>query len=556
MFKKRIFTLMATCAFIVSLSAQSAAYEWRGCMIDVSRHFFSVDFLKKQIDAFQDIGINKLHLHLTDAAGWRLEIKRYPLLTSKAAWRTQEDWNKWWVNNDRRYASEFTPGAYGGYYTQEQMRDLVAYAADRGVEIVPEIEMPGHSEEVLATYPKLACNGIFDGQGDLCPSNDLTVQFMQNVLDEVMSIFPSPYIHIGGDEASMAAWEKCASCSQRKAELGIKSNQELQDHFVREMMQYVISKGRKPIAWDEALCEGLPKGSVIMVWRGLEKAQHAVDLGYDVILSPSAYCYLDYYQDAPIVEPYAFGTYLPLEQTYLLKDALIDSPHVLGVQGNLWTEFIPTGAHAEYMLYPRIIAIAEIGKAGKEIEPFKEFRFNTLHTLNQLSQNGYNTFDLRTEQGHRSESLVDIVNRASKGRVIYNQPMNETYPASGENALIDGKRGDWNHNDKRWQGFKGKNCLDVTVDLRKAIEISSVGMDFMQSDVAWIYLPSELTIALSADGKTYNEVANFKIVKRPSNRLFFQNLGWTGKQKARYIHIVASSPTPDDWIFLDEILVK
>ena len=556
MLRKPIALLAALTLALTGLSAQRIAYEWRGCMIDVSRHFFTVDFLKKQVDALSEAGINKLHLHLVDAGGWRLEIKQFPRLTEVGAWRTQAGWDEWWIGNDRQYASADTEGAYGGYYTQSEMRDLVTYAQARGVDVVPEIEMPGHSAEVMAAYPSLACNHTYEGQSDLCPGNLETRLFMQKVLDEVMDIFPSKYIHIGGDEADMNKWDDCTLCRRAKEQLGLKSNKELQDQFVAEMMQYVIDRGRTPIGWDEVLCDRLPRGSVIMVWRGIEKAVEAASLGYEVIMAPSNYCYLDYYQDDPTREPFAFGTYLPFEQTCALTDALIDSPHLIGVQGNLWTEFIDTPEHAEYMLYPRILAIGEIGRTAGQPGDYADLRRRIADQADRLRERGYHPFDLRAEKGHRPESLSDVQHLATGARVDYIKPWNPSYAAAAESTLTDGKRGDWNHNDNRWQGFKGDSCLDVVIDLGRPTKISRVKACFMQSDVAWIYLPASMEIAFSKNGKKFHTAWHKEQAKEPRRQLHFEEWGWEGRAKTRYIRLRASATSPDEWVFTDEVTVE
>ncbi len=268
------------------------AYEWRGAMLDVSRHFLSIDFLKRHIDILAGYKINRLHLHLTDAAGWRMEIKKYPRLTEFAAWRPQENWKDWWFG-ERLYAEEGSAGAYGGYYTQEELRGLVEYAAERGMMIVPEIEMPAHSEEVLTAYPELSCTHEPYRQSDFCPGNPATYEFLENVLLEVMDVFPSEYIHIGGDEAGKASWRSCPLCQRKMAELGLEDVDELQAHLVAHMGRFLAEHGRKLIGWDEILDETLTEGSTVMVWRGIEIAGKAARMGYDVVLSPGSHCYFD-----------------------------------------------------------------------------------------------------------------------------------------------------------------------------------------------------------------------------------------------------------------------
>ena len=227
-------------------------FPYRGLHVDVSRHFRSVDFLKKQMDAMAMFKMNRMHIHLTDAAGWRMQIDAYPRLTEFAAWRPQHTWKEWWAG-DRHYCEAAEPGAYGGYYTKEQLKELVEYAHERHIEIIPEIEMPGHSEEVLAAYPELSCAGKPYSQGEFCPGNEETFRFLETVLDEVMVVFPSEYIHIGGDEANKTHWKTCPKCQQRMLEEGLADVDELQSYMIKRMARYVESKGRKVIGWDEIL---------------------------------------------------------------------------------------------------------------------------------------------------------------------------------------------------------------------------------------------------------------------------------------------------------------
>lgn len=247
-------------------------FGYRGLMIDVSRHFFPPSFIKKMIDLIGLYKINTLHMHLTDAAGWRIEVKKYPALTAQAAWRTSYGWKKWW-NSDRDYVNEGEATAYGGYYTQLEARELVAYAQKRGITIIPEIEMPGHSEEVIAAYPQLGCVGGKKGQGEFCLGNDSTFTFMQDVITEMMDIFPSTYIHIGGDEAGKSNWKSCSKCQQRIKDNQLKDEFELQSYAIRRMEKFISSKGRQLLGWDEILEGGLAPGARVMSWRG-EKGRH------------------------------------------------------------------------------------------------------------------------------------------------------------------------------------------------------------------------------------------------------------------------------------------
>ena len=567
---------------------ESPAFQWRGCMIDVSRHYFPMSFLEKQVDVLAGMGINRLHLHLVDAAGWRMEIKAYPSLTTNTAWRTESDWDKWWVGEDRRYCSQDAPGAYGGYYTQEELRKLVGYAALKGITIVPEIEMPGHSEEVIAAMPQLNCQpekhvkltpkgkavgghvGTMKNTGDVCPGNEAVYEFFQNVLLEVMDVFPSEYIHIGGDEAGKANWDSCARCKELKRKLGTSDKEALQAYLIRRMTRWLNQQGRKVIAWDEVV-EGLKNKAVdipvssdrlaIMLWRNPATAREAIGMGHDVIMAPSAYCYLDYYQDAPQTQPRAIGGFLPLSRVYAFDPYEEMTPeeqkHVLGVQGNLWTEYIETPEHAEYMLYPRMLAIAEIGKLGANRPSWDTFRKQALKTLKRLRKQGVNAFDLAHEEGPRPESRQPVEHKAVGAKVLYNKPYSPHYVAAGETTLTDGLRGDYSHGDGRWQGFVTGDCLDVVVDLGQLTDIKEVSLDFMQNSGAWIYLPASLLISASADGENYLTLVEETTARKTNVGTEFRRYSWHGKlSDIRYVRVQGTATGEGEWLFTDEIIVR
>ena len=293
-------------------------FPYRGLHVDVSRHFRSLDFLKKQIDAMAMFKMNRIHLHLTDAAGWRMQIDSYPRLTSFAAWRPQHTWKEWWAA-ERLYAEEGQDGVYGGYYTKEQMRELVEYARQKHIEVIPEIEMPSHSEEVLAAYPELGCSGEAYKDSDFCIGNEAVFEFLEKVLTEVMEVFPSKYIHIGGDEAGKKHWKTCPKCQQRMQDEGLANVDELQSYMIRRIERFVNSKGRQIIGWDEILEGGLAPEATVMSWRGTEGGIEAMNQGHDVIMTPGRYCYLDHTQDAPFQEPESIGGYLPLDSVYVYE---------------------------------------------------------------------------------------------------------------------------------------------------------------------------------------------------------------------------------------------
>lgn len=367
-------------------------FSYRGLHLDVSRHFFPLSFVKKYIDLMALYKFNNFHWHLTDGAGWRLQIKKYPELTNKAAWRTHTVWKDWWQNG-RQYIEEGRPNASGGYYTQEEAKELVKYAADRGINVIPEIEMPGHSEEVLAVYPELSCSGKPYTQSEFCIGNPKTFEFLQGVIDEVLEIFPSKYIHIGGDEADKNHWKSCPKDQALMKKEGLKSVDELQSFAIRKMDKYLQSRGRILVGWDEILDGGLTPGAVVMSWRGESGGIKAANAGHDVIMTPGEFLYFDSYQTDPRTQPEAIGGFLPLEKVYSYNPVPSElnkenEKHVLGAQANLWAEYIPTTNHVEYMVFPRALALAEVNwtpKENKNVDDFKKEVTIPLHDLAEIT---------------------------------------------------------------------------------------------------------------------------------------------------------------------------
>jgi len=354
----------------------SPRFSYRGMHLDVSRNFFPVSFIKKYLDLMALYKYNTFHWHLTDGPGWRLEIKKYPELTSKAAFRTHNTWKEWW-KSPRKYINEGSPNAYGGFYTQEDAKEIVAYAARRGITVIPEIEMPGHSEEVLAIYPELSCSGKPYQSGEYCIGNPGTYAFLENVLVEVMAIFPSTYIHVGGDEANTKHWEQCDKCQKLKHEKGLKNEHELQSYLIKHMEQFLKAHGRKLLGWDEIIDGGLPEDATVMSWRGMSGGIKAVQQNHDVVMTPGE-TYLDAYQSDPTTQPEAIGGFLPIKRVYdfepVPQELTSDQArHILGTQANLWTEFMPTSYQVEYMAYPRALAFAEVAWTPKENKDFEDF---------------------------------------------------------------------------------------------------------------------------------------------------------------------------------------
>ena len=536
-------------------------FAYRGLMLDVSRHFSTKEFIKKQIDALAYYKINRLHLHLTDAAGWRLEIKKYPLLTEFAAWRTDPTWKQWW-NGGRKYVRCDAPGTYGGYYTQDDIREILEYARQHYITVIPEIEMPSHSEEVLAAYPQLSCSGEPYKNSDFCVGNEETFTFLENVLTEVMELFPSEYIHIGGDEAGKSAWKTCPKCQKRMKDEHLANVDELQSYLIHRIEKFLNNHGRHLLGWDEILQGGIAPNATVMSWRGEEGGIAAVTSGHRAIMTPGAYCYLDSYQDAPYSQPEAIGGYLPLKKVYSYNPVPASltaeqAKLVYGVQGNLWVEYIPTPEHVEYMIYPRILALAETAWSAPERKSWPDFHARALSAVADLQAKGYHPFDLKKEIGSRPESLQSVSHLALDKKVIYNSPYSSHYPAQGNTALTDGIRGDWTYGDGSWQGFISDNRLDVTIDMEKETSIHSVTAAFMQVVGAEVFLPETVVISISDDGTHFTELRNqhFEVSKETPIR--FTDISWQGEAKGRYVRYQAQAGSEfGGWIFTDEIIVK
>lgn len=599
------------------------AFGYRGLMLDVSRHFFPIPFLKKYIDLMSLYKLNTFHWHLTDGAGWRLEIKKYPELTSKAAWRTDANWKYWW-NNGRQYAEMGSPNAFGGYYTAEQAKDLIRYAAKRGITIIPEIEMPAHTEEVLAAYPHLSCYGLPYKNSEFCIGNEDTFRFLQNVLDEVLEIFPSRYIHIGGDEADKSAWKKCPKCQKIIKDFDLKDEHGLQSYAVKRMETYLNSKGRKLIGWDEILEGGLAPDATVMSWRGEKGGIEAANSGHDVIMTPGSHLYFDAYQTNPIGQPEAIGGYLPLPKVYAYqprsKEINSDKQkHVLGVQANLWTEYMPTTNQVEYMAFPRALALAEVAWTPEQNKNWNDFQLRLQKhylLLQRLNVNYYApsnelsilskfniaekkavvnisseqfkpeiryTVDgsnpvagsaLYTEAGiplnasakvkavifknevpmGKIQELELDVHRAIGKKVTYNNKWSNSYPAQKGITLVNGQSGDLTYGDGQWQGFLGD--FDVTVDMDLSSPLTQLKIRFMQLTGPGVYMPANVTVAISEDGK------EFKIIQCLENDVPYTDASLRFKtfvfdlkgNTARYLRITGKNEKKG-FMFSDEVVV-
>jgi len=379
-------------------------FAWRGLMLDVGRYMYPVEFLKKFIDLMALYKYNTFHWHLTEDQGWRIEIKRYPRLTEIGAYRTSSP------PPEDRLGNDHTP--YGGYYTQDEIREIVAYAADRFITVVPEIEMPGHAQAALAAHPHLGCVGegyVVSPKWNIhkevyCAGNPDVYAFLENVLAEVFDLFPGEFVHIGGDECLKDRWRECPKCQALLQREGLRDEDELQSYFIHRMEGFLNEHGRRLIGWDEILEGGLAPNATVMSWRGSQGGIDAASAGHDVVMTPNTHCYFDYYQSEDREnEPPTIGGHLPLRQVHTF-DPTMGIPadktgHVLGGQGNIWTEHMPTSALVEYMTYPRACALAEAlwtSDLGRDFDDFKERLDAHLPRLDALAV-GYRK--PRVEQG-------------------------------------------------------------------------------------------------------------------------------------------------------------
>lgn len=370
-------------------------FPWRGMHLDVCRHFFSTDFVKKYIDYLAFLKLNTFHWHLTEDQGWRIEIKKYPKLTEIGAWRKGTMIGAY-------SEQKFDTIRYGGFYTQEEIKEVVAYAKQRHITVIPEIEMPGHALAALAAYPELSCTsgpfevaqkwGVFDDV--YCPKEE-TFVFLQNVLDEVLELFPSEYIHIGGDECPKTRWKTCNHCQNLMKKEGLKDENELQRYFITRIEKYLNSKGRQIIGWDEILEGGLAPNAAVMSWRGTEGGIEAAKQKHNVVMSPGGYCYFDHYQGNPKNEPLAIGGHTTLEKVYSFNPipeelSKEDEKYILGAQANVWTEYILNEKHVEYMVFPRILALSEVVWGTSDKGKYDQFAERVIAFFPRLEKMGIN----------------------------------------------------------------------------------------------------------------------------------------------------------------------
>ena len=598
--------------------ADAPRFAYRGMHLDVARHFFSVDEVKRYIDVMAIHKLNTLHWHLTDDQGWRIEIKRYPELTAVGSIRKATVVRKEWGTYDD------TP--YGGFYTQDEIRDVVKYAADRGVTVIPEIDLPGHMLAALTAYPELGCTGgpyeVWGrwGVADdvLCPGREKTFEFLEGVLTEVMELFPSEYIHIGGDECPKVRWEKCPRCQAKIRQLGLKDDGEhtaehyLQSYVTDRIGKFLAQHGRRIIGWDEILEGRAPSDAVVMSWRGSEGGIAAAKLGHDVIMTPNSHFYFDYYQSLDTdAEPFGIGGYIPMEQVYSYDPAFPEltpeqQKHILGVQANLWTEYVLSDEHLEYMLLPRLAALSEVQWCLPETKDWNRF-IGSFRMDEIYSQMGYEfakhifgvtasyavdpekggvVMTLTTQGGAPIRYTLDgsdptassplykapvtigesctfkaaalregmqtpvyarkfDFNKATGRRIALNAAPTLKYTYGGASLLVDGYRGGPVYSNGAWIGFLNEP-LDVTIDMQGAKPYSAVTVESLVEKGEWVFPPSSVGVYLSDDGSEFTEAALMSVPQEtagsPDGVKPFKVL--FPETSARYLRVVARTVDP------------
>ncbi|MCU4157931.1 family 20 glycosylhydrolase [Carboxylicivirga sp. A043] len=552
-------------------------FGWRGMMLDVSRHFFTKDEVKELIDYLAFHKINVFHWHLVDDQGWRIEIKKYPKLTEVGAWRVDREDLPWHARPPMKNGETAT---YGGFYTQDEIREVVAYAQKRFITVVPEIEMPGHTTSSLAAYPEYSCTGgpfnvmpggLWPITDIYCAGNDATFDFIEDILSEVMELFPSKYIHIGGDEANKAEWEKCKRCQARIKNEKLADEHALQSYFIKRIEQFLLSNNRVLIGWDEILEGGLAPNATVMSWRGFKGGIEAANGGHDVVMTPTSHCYLDYYQGPIDSEPLAFNGYIPLQKVYdfnpipegLSPEA---AKHILGGQGNLWTEHVPNKEHMQYMAFPRMAALAEVLWTKESKRDWKDFSQRIKNIGDAYDNMGFNYaksmytvqfesvfnekekqvgLELATEipvvdiyytmdgteptvssnkydkpikinasvevkassfnKGMRlgnSSSINFSIHKATAKPLKYDTKPSRKFKGDTEITLVNSLRGSRNFSDGNWQGFEGDD-LEVIIDLEEVKELSQITVGCLHQTGSWIFLPQEIVVQTSLDGHKY-----------------------------------------------------
>ena len=597
-------------------------FPYRGMHLDVSRHFFPVDSVKKFIDILALHNMNRFHWHLTDDQGWRIEIKKYPELTQIGAQRKETVIGR----NSGKYDGK--PYGEGMFYTQDEIRDVIAYAQERFITIIPEIDLPGHQLAAITTYPDLGCTGgpyeVWTqwGVSDdvICAGNEKAMTFLEDVLGEVIDLLPSEYIHVGGDECPKVRWKSCPKCQARIKAEGIKGDSKhtaeeyLQSYVISRMEKFVESKGRHIIGWDEILEGGLAPNATVMSWRGVDGGIEAAKQKHNVIMTPNSYLYFDYYQSTDTEhDPLAIGGYLPLERVYSFEPTAgipeEYKKYVTGVQANLWTEYIPTFSQVEYMVLPRMDALAEVQWTNAP-KDFKAFLPRLVRMTELYDRLGYNyakhIFDIRasfTTDGDKGEIVVTLetegsadihytldgseptatspkyeaplrikqnaevkavavrptgnsrifsekidFNKATAKPVTLKVAPSRGYDFNGGPELTDGLSGNDNYKTGRWLGFQGKD-LDAVIDLKEPTEFSKVSFNTNVVKGDWIMGAAGVTVKVSDDGQNFKEVAS-KVIpslgKDDKDGLYPQEISFD-PVKARYVEVIIKSDKLPTW---------
>lgn len=601
-------------SFPAGVITDSPRFAYRGAMLDTSRHLFPVDSIKSYIDMLALHNINRFHWHITDDQGWRIEIKALPELTKKGSMRKGTC-----IGHDFS-TSDNTP--YGGYYTQAQIKELVKYAADRHITIVPEIDMPGHMLAALTAYPNLGCTGgpyeVWQrwGVSDdvLCAGNPEVLKFIDTVLGEVVELFPSEYIHVGGDECPKSRWKECPKCQAKAKELGFVKGkhtveEQLQSYIIKHASKFLTNKGRKMIGWDETLEGGLAPGAVVMSWRGEEGAIEAAKMGHDAIMTPTSYMYFDYYQALDRTgEPDAIGGYVPVSKVYSFNptpNSLTDAEkkRIIGVQANLWTEYIPTYKGVEYMELPRMAALSEVQWTDAKDKDYNDFVKRIPQLTNIYDRNGYryatHVFDVVADLNpNPATNTVDVtfstvdnspiyytldgseptaqsmryskplaINKSSVIKAVAIRPTGATrvfsdsitfnkatcraitiaeephsrYRGAGAKGLVDGKFGTNQFADGNWLGFNNAD-LNATINLGEPTEISSATIRTYVETGNWIFDITSMKVEVSEDGVNYREVASKSVPVEEKNTMEIRNHTLTfDPVKVQYVRVIATS---------------
>ncbi len=563
-------------------------FEWRGMMLDCCRHFMEKDFVKRYIDLLAYHKMNKFHWHLTEDQGWRIEIKKYPELTAHGAWRIEDDGS-----------------VYGGFYTQDDIREIVAYAQSKHIDVIPEIELPGHSVAAVSTFPYLSCTGdsipVNNRWGvhkDVyCAGKETTFEFLQNVMDEVVELFPYEYIHIGGDESPKFRWENCNNCQNRIKEEGLKDEHELQSYFITRMEKYLNAKGRRIIGWDEILEGGLAPSATVQAWRGFDGAMEAAKQGHDAIVSPTSHAYFDYsIETTDLKQVYSFE---PIPEG--LDSSL--HKHILGGECNMWTERAPQ-AEIDDRMFPRLLAMSEVLWSQAAQRDFSHFHKRVQSHYKRLDylgvkygfeskavavdasynketeqfeinlipgQAGYDVYYTLDGSQPTLESLkfsepitistsAQLKAFATKGldgpqkfivqdfnkhlaiakTVALEHPYSPNYTGTVNNALVDGLRGTINFRDGKWQGFFGEDLV-ATIDLDEKQSFSKITVSCLQSTPSWIFMPKEIEVFASVDNSTFRSLG--KVVSKVDpmrDDIFIQDFEIKfGHSGGRYIKVIA-----------------